>query len=91
MNNKTFGAIALVAAAITTPVFAQYGPPVRGPIYHGQSYYGNYGPAYGMRSFRGAYNQMPGPFLYGDGWLPESIWDHSRVGGVDPTIRPSGN
>jgi hypothetical protein len=88
MNIKTLGAVAVVTAAITTSAFAQYGPPVRGPIHYGKSYYG---PAYGMRTFRGVYNQMPGPLIYGDGWVPESIWDHSRIGGVDPTIRPCGN
>jgi hypothetical protein len=58
MNNKTLCAVALVAAAIATPAFAQYAPPVRGPTYYGQSYH--YGPAHGIRTFRGAYNQMPG-------------------------------
>jgi hypothetical protein len=69
MNIKTLGTVAVVTAAITTSAFAQYGPPVRGPIHYGKSYYG---PAYGMRTFRGVYNQMPGPLIYGDGWVPES-------------------
>jgi hypothetical protein len=88
---KTLSAVAAVAiltGALTAPVSAQY---VRayGPSYYGPAY--GYGPVYGPRTFRGAYayNQLM-PF-YGDGWVPESIWDHSRVGGVDPTIRPSGN
>jgi hypothetical protein len=49
MNIKTLGTVAVVTAAITTSAFAQYGPPVRGPIHYGKSYYG---PAYGMRTFR---------------------------------------
>jgi hypothetical protein len=82
VNIKTLGAIAIVTATLIAPASAQY---LRA---YGPSYYG---PAYGPRTFRGAYayHQMM-PF-YGDGWVPESIWDHSRVGGVDPTIRPAGS
>ena len=61
---------------------------VYGPGYYGQTYEG---PAYRHRVFRGAYNEGPaiGPLFYGDGWVPESIYDHSRTGGIDPNIRPS--
>lgn len=88
MNIKTLSVIAVVTAALTAPASAQY---VRlyGPSYYGPAF--GYGPAYGSRTIRGAYayhRMMP---FYGDGWVPESIWDHSRVGGVDPTIRPPGN
>ena len=80
-------ALAILTTALATPAFAQY-EYGRGPVYYGPSYYG---PAYGPRSFRGAYNQGPviEPLFYGDGWVPESIWDHSRPGGIDPNIRPS--
>jgi hypothetical protein len=57
MNIKTLGAVAVVTAAITTSAFAQYGPPVHGPIHYEKSYYG---PVYGMRTFRGVYNQCQG-------------------------------
>ncbi len=88
MNLKTLSAIAIVSAALAGPAFAQYGR-VYGPSYYGPAY--GYAPAYGPRAFRGAYayNQVEIMPFYGDGWVPESIWDHSRVGGVDPTIRPS--
>jgi hypothetical protein len=80
-------ALAILTTA-ATPAFAQYGY-ARDPGYYGYepSYYG---PTYGSRTFRGAYNRGPviGPFFYGDGWVPESIWDHSRTGGIDPNIRP---
>ena len=86
MNIKTLSAVAIMTAALAAPASAQY-ERVWGPRYYGPAY--GYGPVYGPRTFRGPYNQMM-PF-YGDGWVPESIWDHSRVGGVDPTIRPSGS
>jgi len=85
---RTISAIAVVSAALTAPVFAQYERGV-GPSYYGPAY--GFRPAYGPRTiFRGAYDQVPMMPFYGDGWVPESIWDRSRVGGVDPTIRPSG-
>jgi hypothetical protein len=91
MSLKTLTALAFISAisaALTGPASAQYDR-VHGPGY-GPTY--RYGPAYAPRIFRGArvYNQVL-PFFYGDGWVPESIWDPSRVGSVDPTIRPSGN
>jgi hypothetical protein len=88
VNIKTLGAVAIVTAALTAPASAQY-VRVYGPSYYGPAY--GYGPAHGPRTFRGAYNQVRMMPFYGDGWVPESIWDHSRVGGVDPTIRPAGN
>ena len=77
----------LTATLVAAPAYAQYegayGPGYRGPAY--------YGPAYRTRVFRDAYNRGPviEPFIYGDGWVPESIWDQSRTGGIDPNIRPS--
>ena len=80
-------ALALLTTALATPAFAQY-ERVPGPGYDGPGYYRD---AYGPRTFRGAYDRGPvgGPFFYNDGWVPESIYDHSRTGGVDPNIRPS--
>ena len=72
---------------MAAPASAQYAR-VYGPGYHGPSHYG---PAYRTRGFRGVYNEGPaiGPLFYGDGWVPEPIFDHSRTGGIDPNIRPS--
>ena len=89
MRIKTLSAIAIVSAALTASASAQYDR-AYGPGYYGPAY--GYGPAYAPRVYRGArvYRQVL-PFNYGDGWVPESIWDPSRVGSVDPTIRPSGH
>jgi hypothetical protein len=90
VNIKTLSvSAAMMTAAFTGPVLAQY-ERVPEPGYYRPHHV--YGPVYGPRTFRGAYNYdlVPMGFLfYGDGWVPESIWDPSRVGGVDPTIRPS--
>ena len=79
-------AIAAVATTMAAPAYAQYAR-VYGPGYYGPSYYG---PVYRHRVFRGAYNEGPaiGPLFYGDGWVPEPIFDHSRTGGIDPYINP---
>ena len=79
-----------LAAALITPASAQYGP-VYGPYFNGPTAYG--GVVYGPRVFRGPYavyygEPAIGPFFYGDGWVPEPIFDHSRPGGIDPYIRP---
>jgi hypothetical protein len=87
MRNKfVVPAIAVVATAMAAPAYAQYAR-VYGPGYHGPSYYG---PAYRHRVFRGAYDEGPviGPLFYGDGWVPEPIFDRSRTGGIDPYINP---
>ncbi len=80
-------ALAVLATTMAAPASAQYAR-VYGPGYHGPSYYG---PAYRTRGYRGVYNEGPtiGPLFYGDGWVPEPIFDHSRTGGIDPNIRPS--
>jgi hypothetical protein len=80
-------ALAVLATTMAAPAFAQdarvYGPGYYGPTHEG--------PTYRHRVFRGAYNEGPtiGPLFYGDGWVPESIYDHSRAGGIDPNVRPS--
>lgn len=79
--------LAVLTTAPAAPAYAQYartyGPGIYGPHF--------YGPFYRERIFRGAYGAIPGPFFYNDGWVPESIYDRSRVGNIDPTIRPSGS
>lgn len=79
-------ALAVFAATLATPAYAQYAS-VYGPGYYGPVYGG---PVYRTRVFRGAYAApVIEPFFYGDGWVPEPIFDHSRAGGIDPNIRPS--
>jgi hypothetical protein len=89
MSIRTLSAIAIVSAALTAPASAQYERVYGG--YYGPAY--GYGPVYGPRTVRGTYvyNAVPMVPFYGDGWVPESIYDRSRVGSIDPTIRPSGN
>jgi hypothetical protein len=75
-------ALAVLATALAAPAYAQ-SERVYGPGYHGPAIYG---PAY---RFHRAYNRAPmdEPF-YNDGWVPESIYDHSRTGGIDPNVNP---
>jgi hypothetical protein len=81
-------ALAILTTTLAAPAYAQY-ERVQGPGYYGPSYYG---PAQRTRVFRGTYNQIPAdePFFYNDGWVPESIYDRSRPGGIDPNINPPG-
>jgi hypothetical protein len=81
-------ALAILATTLAAPAFAQDGRVYGGPGYYGPSHQG---PAYRHRVYRGGYDEGPaiGPLFYGDGWVPESIYDHSRAGGIDPNIRPS--
>jgi hypothetical protein len=85
--------VIILSAAVATPVFAQdsgvLGPGSR--TYHGR--------AHDLRNFRGAYNQVNGPFYATprtqDGWNMETFGfngrDPSRPGGEDPSLRPSGS
>ena len=75
MNIKTLSAVAVVTAALTVPAFAHY-------------HHVRYGLAHSTTTSRAAYARLPvgEPFFYGDGLI-----DHSRVGGLDPDFRPSGN
>jgi hypothetical protein len=89
-NLKTLSAIAILAAAVTTPVLAQDAG-VFGPTHHGR--------AYDQRNFRGAHNQLNGPSYA----TPEtegrrnmenygfSGMDRSFPGGEDPSLHPSGS
>jgi hypothetical protein len=81
--------ISVAATMLIPPASAQY-QPVYGPAYRGPI---AYGPAYRTRVFRGAYAQGPviGPLYYNDGWVPESVFDHSRPGGRDPYLNPAAN
>jgi hypothetical protein len=82
---KTLRAVIILSAAVATPVFAQdFG--VIGP----GSRYGlepRPGPYYGRSCFQGpGFGPCPGRFY---GW---SIGrDRSRIGGFEPSLRPSGS
>jgi hypothetical protein len=80
-------ALAVLATTLAAPAYAQ-SERVYGPGYHRPAYDG---PATRTRGFRGAYNRAPidEPF-YNGGWVPESVYDHSRPGGLDPNINPPG-
>ena len=87
--NLVIPALAVLATTLAAPAHAQSGR-LYGPGYYDGPAYG--GPTYRTRTFRDGYNYGPaiGPLFYGDGWVPEPIYDHSRPGGVDPNIRPPG-
>ena len=88
---KILSAIAVLAAAIASPVFAQDEGVMHGPTYHGR--------AYDQRNFRGAYNQLNGPSYAAPRTEEErnlenfgfSGRDPSRVGGESPWLNPSGS
>ena len=85
MTFKTLGAIAIVAAAFSSPVFA------REMTADGTSYHR---PASATRHFRNAYNQAPVHAVprAGEGWLTDSYGpDRSRPGGLDPDFNPAAN
>jgi hypothetical protein len=86
---KTLSAIAILATAIVSPVFAQdagtFDPAHRGRTYD-------------QRNFRGAYNQQSGSFYAAprteSGRNVEDFGygrDQSRPGGEDPSMNPPAN
>jgi hypothetical protein len=80
----------LVGTALT-PASAQYYRPAYGPRYYGPGpYVSVYPPAVVPGPY---YDRGPiiAPPFYGDGWVPESIYQHSTPGGIDPYIRPPGS
>lgn len=87
---KTLSAIAILATAIASPVFAQDAGTV-GPVHHGR--------AYDQRNFRGAYNQSNGPLYVAPRSDEErnledfgfSGTDRSFPGGEDPSLKPSAS
>ena len=86
---KTLSAVAVLSAAIASPVFAQHAR-VNGPRHHGM--------AYDQQNFRGAYNQLNEPFHAAPPTEEErnlenfgfSGRDPSRVGGESPSLKPPG-
>lgn len=86
MNIRTLSAIALMTAAIASPVVAQ--------DYDGAS---AQKPVHALRHYRGTYNEVRGPDFvapragaYGDSNLDRSF-DRSRIGDHDPDFNPAGS
>jgi hypothetical protein len=84
MNIRTLSAIALLAAAVSSPVFAQ------------ETATSAQRPAHALRPYRGVYNQVPTPRFvapragaYGESNFDASF-DRSRVGDHDPDFNPPG-
>ena len=78
-NLKTLSAVAILTAAVATPVFAQ-------PAHHHHSR--------ALDRYRGAYNQMNGP-AYATPRSGRSLenyeFNHSFPGGENPDNNPPGN
>jgi hypothetical protein len=78
MMIKTLSAVALVTAALASPVFAQDDTAPQKP-------------AHALHHYRGTYNQVQQPGFAapraGSYFDNESL-DHSRIGGHDPDFNP---
>jgi hypothetical protein len=81
MNIKTLSAVALVAVAVSSPVFAQDAATQK--------------PVHVLRHYSGAYNQVQGPAVVAprgsEGLNAERDFDRSRIGDRDPDFNPSGS
>ena len=77
---KTLSAVALVTAALSSPVFAQEeGAPQK--------------PAHALRHYRGSYNQVQDPAFVAprtpvNGSAFDRSFDRSRIGDHDPDFNP---
>jgi hypothetical protein len=84
MNIKTFSVVALVAAAVSSPVLAQDAD--RSAVQK---------PTHALRHYRATYNQVQGPALVAprasEGWSAERDFDRSRIGDHNPDFNPSGS
>ena len=82
INIKTLSAVALVTAALSSPVFAQDEAAPQKPVH-------------ALRHYRHAYNQVQGPNFIAPRengtYLENESFDRSRIGGHDPDINPAGN
>lgn len=78
-NVKTLSTVMLLSAALATPAFA-----------HTTNHR-----AYGLKNFRGSYNQVIMPSASQGAASHENFGfggrDPSRVGGFDPSLNPSGS
>jgi hypothetical protein len=90
-RRKMLSAVAILSGVIATPVFAQDGgvlgpgsryglEPQPGPLYYGRGYYG--GPVF---------YSAPAFFAPYAGYGYFGGRDRSRVGGIVPSLRPSGS
>lgn len=85
MTFKTLSAIAIMTAALSSPVFAQ-DMTADGAAYQR--------PASATRHFRNAYNRAPtyvAPRAGGDWFTENHRADRSRPGGLDPDFNPAAN
>ena len=86
MTIRTLSAIAILTAALGSPVFAQ--DMTAGGMTHHKS-------SYATRHFRSSYNGAPGFYAgvrAGNDWFTEAYGaDRSRVGGLDPDFNPAAN
>jgi hypothetical protein len=85
MTIKTLSVIALVTAALSSPVFAQDN---NGEMTANQK------PVHALRQhYRGAYNQVQGPaFVAPRAYeAAQPGFDRSRIGDYDPDYNPAGN
>jgi len=86
MTIKTLSAIALVTAALSSPVFAQ------DTTVEGTSPQKS---IHALHHYRGTYNQVQGPSFVAprasEGFNAENGFDHSRIGDRDPDLNPSGS
>lgn len=84
MMIKTLSAVALVTAALSSPVFAQ-----------DEAATSPQKPIHALRHYRGTYNQVQGPAFVaprvGGDWATEHDFDASRIGDHDPDYSPSGS
>ena len=83
MTIKTLSAIALVTAALSSPVFAQD---------INAETAGTQKPIHALRHYRGTYNQVQpfaAPRAY-EGWNAQPGFDRSRIGDYDPDYNPAG-
>jgi len=83
MTIKTLSAIAIVTAALSSPVFAQ---DINGETTGTQK------PVHALRHYRGTYNQVQGPnFVSPRGYeYTQPGFDRSRIGDYDPDYNPAG-
>ena len=80
MNIKTFSVVALVAAAVSSPVLAQDGSAPQKPVH-------------ALRHYRGSYNQVQEPAFVTprasvQGSYFDRSFDRSRIGDHDADFNP---
>jgi hypothetical protein len=84
MNMRTLSVVAIVAAAVSSPVLAQ---DVDGSAQQR--------PAHALRHYRGTYNEVQEPGYavpqIRNGWSTERDFDRSRIGDHDPDLNPAGS